>query len=297
MIPRAVANRFANVVGVDLHIAQQEVVLLYALAALGERQILGRLVFKGGTYVRMMVTGDSGRLSEDLDFTNASLPEDPESLLRDSLAAPFYGVQFSVLDPYRTVQRNWACRVGYRHAWDEGQFRLEISFREGTFLPAPRWRPLRQIYFSELPFSVPEIASLQREEAIAEKLRAVQQRATERDLYDAVRYGQKGFDEHLVRLLAVGKLWNERERFDPDRILATLSNGRRDWPDLRRLIGRARQRDWNRLAAEAGTRFGFLRDLTEFERRLIEDARSHRLRSELERVLVPYRTRAVMGSG
>jgi len=31
MIPRTVANRFANRMGVDLHIAQQEVVLLYAL--------------------------------------------------------------------------------------------------------------------------------------------------------------------------------------------------------------------------------------------------------------------------
>lgn len=34
MIPRVVANRFANVLGVDLHLAQQEVVLLYALSAL-----------------------------------------------------------------------------------------------------------------------------------------------------------------------------------------------------------------------------------------------------------------------
>lgn len=51
--------------GVDLHIAQQEVVLLYALDALGSRGIVDGLVFRGGTYVRMMVTGDP-------DFTKAA---------------------------------------------------------------------------------------------------------------------------------------------------------------------------------------------------------------------------------
>ncbi len=288
MIPRPVANRFANVMGVDLHIAQQEIVLLYALGALAHHRLTDRLVFKGGTYVRMMVTGDAGRLSEDLDFTNAGLPLDPEATFHEAFAEPFFGVRFSVVDPYRTSQRNWACRVAYAHDWDEGRFRLEISYRETPFLPPPRWRPLRQSYFAALPFEPPEIPSLRREEAIAEKLRAIQQRATERDLYDAIRYGQKGFDQDLVRILAVGKLWNERERFDPDRVLATLSEGRREWPDLERLIGRTRQRDWNRLTAEAAGRFAFLRDLTPFERRLVEDARRHTLRPELRSALSRY---------
>jgi predicted nucleotidyltransferase component of viral defense system len=88
LIPRAVANRFANRMGVDLHIAQQEVVLLYALDALATQGLADRLIFKGGTYVRMMVTGDAGRLSEDLDFTNAGLPEDPQSLLDSAFSTP-----------------------------------------------------------------------------------------------------------------------------------------------------------------------------------------------------------------
>jgi len=126
------------------------------------------------------------------------------------------------------------------------------------------------------------------EESLAEKLRAIQQRATERDLYDAIRYGRKGFDEGLVRLLAVGKLWNDRERFEPDRVLRTLSEGRREWPDLERLIGRTRRRDWNRESAEAAQRFAFLRTLTEFEVSLAADARRHALRSEFERHLERY---------
>jgi len=288
MIPRTVANRFANRMGVDLHIAQQEVVLLYALNALATHGVVERLVFKGGTYVRMMITGDAGRLSEDLDFTNLGLPEDPQPLLDAAFAAPHFGVQFRVTEPYRTAARNWACGIAYRHEWDEGRFRLEISYRESPFLPAARWRPISQLYFSDLPFTPPEVPSLRIEEAVAEKLRAIQQRATERDLYDAARYGQKGFDQELVRLLAVGKLWNDREAFDPDRILGTLAKGRKEWPDLDRLIGRARRQNWNRLAEEAARRFAFVRDLTPFERDLVADARRHQLRTKLEEALHPY---------
>ena len=289
MIPRAAANRFADRMGVDLHIAQQEVVLLYALEALRSGGLLDRLVFKGGTYLRLMITGDAGRLSEDLDFSNAGLPEDPEPLFRRCFEEEHHGVRFSLLGPYRTARRNWASRVGYRHSWDEGEFRLEISYREELFLPPRRWTPVPQPYFTALPFPPPEIPSLRIEESLAEKLRAIQQRATERDLYDAMRYGRKGFDQELVRLLAVGKLWNDRERFDPDRILRTLSEGRREWPDLERLIGRSRRKDWNREAAEAARRFAFLTALSPFERALLDDVRRHSLRAELERRLARYR--------
>ncbi len=288
MIPRSVANRFADRMGVDLHLAQQEIVLLYALDALASGGVLDHLAFKGGTYLRIMVTGDVGRLSEDLDFTNLGLPEEPENILASAFAAEHHGVRFRVLDPYRTAQRNWACQVGYAHAWDEGQFRLEISYRERPFLPPRRWAPLPQPYFAALPFVPPEIPSLRVEEALAEKLRAIQQRATERDLYDAMRYGRRGFDADLVRLLAVAKLWNDREALDPERILATLAAGRREWPDLDRLIGRARRRDWNREAAAAAERFRFLRELTPFEKTLVDDARRHALRRELQDRLSGY---------
>lgn len=288
MISRLEANRFANVMGVDLHIAQQEIVLLYALETLAAEGVADRLVFKGGTYLRLMVTGDTGRLSEDLDFTNRSLPPDPQSLLEEALAHSRFGVRFRLREPYRTEGRNWASIVAYEHEWDAGQFRLEISYREPTLLPPKRWAPVPQTYFRALPFPPPEVPCLRLEEGLAEKLRAIQQRATERDLYDAVRYAKKGFDADLVRLLAVAKLWSDREPFDPDRVLRTLREGRREWPDLERLIGRARRRDWNRETAEAAGRFEFLRALTPFERRLLADVRHHSLKGELRAALDPY---------
>ncbi len=291
MIPRAEANRFANVMGVDLHIAQQEVVLLYALDALAAQRVTDRLVFKGGTYLRLMVTGDTGRLSEDLDFTNRGLPPDPRPTLDSAFAGAHFGVRFTVEEPYRTEGRNWACAVAYSHEWDAGRFRLEISYREPPLLPPRLWEPTDQPYFRALPFLPPKVPCLRLEEGLAEKLRAIQQRATERDLYDAVRYGRKGFDKELVRLLAVAKLWNDRQIFDPGKLLSTLREGRREWPDLERLIGRARRRDWNREVAEAATRFAFLQDLTPFELRLIADVRRHQLRMELVERLQRYALR------
>ena len=281
MIPRTEANRFANVMGVDLHIAQQEVVLLYALDALAVRGVTDRLVFKGGTYLRLMVTGDTGRLSEDLDFTNRTLPEDPQPILDEAFREPHHGVRLAVKDPYRTAGRNWAASISYEHEWDAGQFRLEISYREPPFLAPREWEPVPQPYFRALPFHPPKIPCLRIEEGLAEKLRAIQQRATERDLYDAVRYGKKGFDPDLVRLLAVAKLWNDHEAFDAPKILRTLREGRREWPDLERLIGRTRRRDWNREVAEAAKRFSFLEHLSPFELRLLEDVRRHALRPAL----------------
>ena len=288
MIPRSVANRFANVMGVDLHIAQQEIVLVYALDALASAGLLDRLAFKGGTYLRMMVTGDVGRLSEDLDFTNLGLPDDPEAEISRAFADAHFGVRFRVVDPYRTTRRNWGASVGYEHEWDAGRFRLEVSYRESPLLPPLRWAPLPQPYFASLPFRLPEIPSLRMEEALAEKLRAIQQRATERDLYDAARYGRKGFDPDLVRLLAAAKLWTDRQALDPETILRTLAEGRRDWPDLDRLIGRRRRKNWNDEVAEAALRFRFLRDLTPFERALGEDARRHAMRADLEDRLKAY---------
>jgi predicted nucleotidyltransferase component of viral defense system len=288
MIPRAVANRFADRMGVDLHIAQQEIVLLYALDALASHRVTEKLVFKGGTYLRMMVTGDVGRLSEDLDFTNRGLPDDPEPELAAAFTTDHYDVRFRIFEPYRTSRGSWACQVRYSHEWDAGQFRLEISYRETPFLPPQTWAPVEQPYFKALPFTPPEIPSLRVEEALAEKLRAIQQRATERDLYDAVRYGSRGFQPELVRLLAVAKLWNDREAFDPDRVLRTLMEGRREWPDLERLIGRRRWRNWNRECAETARRFRFLRELTGFERNLIADARRHLMKKELQERLEFY---------
>ncbi|HLF06266.1 MAG TPA: nucleotidyl transferase AbiEii/AbiGii toxin family protein [Thermoplasmata archaeon] len=281
MIGRPVANRFADQAGVDLHVAQQEIVLLYALERLATSSVLSGLAFKGGSYLRKMLLGSAGRLSEDLDFTANGLRKDPEVPVSRAFGEEANGVRFRIEDPYRTSRGNWACSVKYSHHWDEGQFQLEISYRERPSLPVESRAPIPQAYFEKLEFTPPPVPCLRVEEALAEKLRAAQQRATERDLFDLTQYAKMKFDERLVRRLAVAKLWNVRERFDPERIVDTLEKGRKGWPDLERLIAMSRRKDWNGECRVAARRFKFLLVLDEFERRLIADHRRHRLAAEM----------------
>ena len=53
----------------DKLVAELDVVLTYALDALVEGGVMADLAFKGGTCLRKLVFGSSGRFSEDLDFT------------------------------------------------------------------------------------------------------------------------------------------------------------------------------------------------------------------------------------
>lgn len=280
MIPKQTVNRFAHQSSADLHVAQQDVVLTYALDLLQTRGILDGLAFKGGTYLRKMILGKDGRFSEDLDFTAAGIASDPQPVLAAAFKDPHHGVQFELAKPMFT-ENNWRSSVAYKHEWDEGTFTLEVSYREAPFLPLEKKPLLPQLYFDDLPFKPAAVPCLQLPEALAEKLRATQQRASERDVYDLTRYATKTIREDTVRLLAVAKLWSAHEPFDPERLLGRLSEERRDWPDLRHLLGRKDKTNWNYEAKKAVKRFAFLRNLTDFEKRVIADARRHAIEKEL----------------
>jgi predicted nucleotidyltransferase component of viral defense system len=53
----------------DKLVAERDVALTYALRALLDAGVAGHLAFKGGTCLRKLVFGSSGRFSEDLEFT------------------------------------------------------------------------------------------------------------------------------------------------------------------------------------------------------------------------------------
>ncbi|MGH3680804.1 MAG: nucleotidyl transferase AbiEii/AbiGii toxin family protein [Natronosporangium sp.] len=61
----------------DQLIAERDVVLTYALRGLYDTGVMNELAFKGGTCLRKLVFGSSGRFSEDLDFTlDTDRPDD-----------------------------------------------------------------------------------------------------------------------------------------------------------------------------------------------------------------------------
>jgi hypothetical protein len=130
------------------------VVLTYALRALYDRRVLDELAFKGGTCLRKIVFGATGRFSEDLDFTLTAA--DAQAVLTefyDVFNSDHYGVSLSLDDWYET-EDGFGMEVEYHHDWNNaGRFRLQVSSREKPTLPVVPRPLIDQIYFETLEFS------------------------------------------------------------------------------------------------------------------------------------------------
>lgn len=264
----------------DKLVAERDVVLTYVLRALDDAEVMKHLAFKGGTCLRKTVFGSAGRFSDDLDFTlDTDEPEDDVLIaIVDVFNRDHYGISFTFDEYYKTDgDTSFGGEVGYRHAWNAaGRFRLQVSLRERPTLPAAP-RPLKpQAYFSYLEFEPCEVRSLEVIEMIAEKVRAAFQRAKVRDLYDLHCFATMPFDGERLRRLAVLKLWQVQDPFEPDAFFERIRSGAYDWDDLHRLVRASERLDAEEILRTVETRFAFLRDLSELERRLIGDARAGR---------------------
>jgi len=110
----------------DQLIAERDVVLTYALRGLYDTGVMNELAFKGGTCLRKLVFGSSGRFSEDLDFTlDTDRPDD--DVLTDLVEAfnrEHHGITFTFDTYYKTDDdASFGGDVLYQHAWnDAGRF-------------------------------------------------------------------------------------------------------------------------------------------------------------------------------
>ena len=295
MLTRPQVQRYAAESGLrDLMIAEKEVILTFLLQLLSERGILNRLAFKGGTCLRKMFVGSQGRFSTDLDFTGLEA-HDHEDVILEMMAAfdqPFHGIQFSILDEgyYETQDGlSWGVNPAYVHDWNAGasEIKLQISRRETPTLPPERRAQLEQSYFQHLPFAPADIVCLALAEIIAEKIRACYQRNKARDIYDLGMFATRPLEQPLIRRLVVLKLWQARDRFDPDRLMRKFEDGNEfDWDDLAQLVRRGAVIDRRRITADCVRGFRFLADLTDEERALARDQhqREHDLWTRLRAV-------------
>ncbi len=276
----------------DKLVAERDVVLTYALRGLIDNGVMDHLAFKGGTCLRKMIFGSSGRFSEDLDFTlDSERPEDDVLLdLVESLNREHYGISFVFDEYYKTEgDTSFGGDVTYSHAWnDAGRFRLQVSIRERPTLPVQSRGMKHQTYFNHLEIDLFEVRSLQVIEMIAEKVRAAYQRAKVRDLYDLHCFAATVFDGELLRRMTVLKLWQARDPFDPNAFFEKLRGGIYDWEDLRRLVRTSDPIEPEQIIRSVEGRFAVLHQLTELEQQLIADAKSgwteslaNRLRSEI----------------
>jgi predicted nucleotidyltransferase component of viral defense system len=272
-------------------VAERDVVLTYALRALADAGLLEHLVFKGGSCLRKVFLGRSGRFSEDLDFTATGI-SDPDSLILAIVETfdgqSYHGITYSVKnDDFYVREDRRACgaRVGYRHEWNpSAQLTLDVSLREEPVLGVQTLPLVSDSYFKYLEFEPPLVPILYFEEMVAEKIRAAYQRRTTRDVYDLYLFRLRPFDRNLVRTLAVLKLWLVGDVFAPERFFAGLESERYDWGDLARLVRRDRRPESGAMIAGCLDSYGFLRDLSADESELTKDP--HRRRGDLyERIV------------
>ncbi len=280
MLTRAQVQRYAADSGLrDMMIAEKEVVLTFLLQLFTERGILDRLAFKGGTCLRKMHFGNQGRFSTDLDFTGLEEHDHEDVILEmmDAFEQPFHDLRFSIPDGsyYETADGlSWGVNPAYVHGWNEAgsEIKLQISRRETPTLGTEHLAQMEQSYFRFLPFARAQITCLALPEIIAEKIRACYQRSKARDIYDLGIFATKPLDQALIRRLVVLKLWQARDRFEPDRLLQKFRDGREfDWDDLRDLVRRGAVIDRDRITADCARGFAFLADLSDDERALAGD--------------------------
>ncbi len=280
MLTQAQVQRYSAESGLrDIMIAEKEVVLTFLLQLLSERGILGRLAFKGGTCLRKMFLGGQGRFSTDLDFTGLEEHdhEDVVLAMMEAFEAPYHGIQFSIPDEgyYETQDGlSWGVNPAYQHEWNQGEseIKLQISRRETPTLATERRAQIEQSYFRFLPFAPAELTCLALPEILAEKIRACYQRNKARDIFDLGIFATRPLDQPLIRRLVVLKLWQARDRFDPERLMQKFRDGRDfDWDDLRQLLRRTVNVDRDRITADCTRGFAFLAELTDDERALASD--------------------------
>jgi predicted nucleotidyltransferase component of viral defense system len=292
VIEKKLVDRYAHQSGVkDQLVAEREVVLTYALHALGEAKALDLLAFKGGTCLRKIVFGSAGRFSEDLDFT-LSGHDDQAALtaLYEVLNREHHGVTFALGDEWYETDDGFGMQVQYRHAWNaSGRFRIQVSTRETPTLGVLPRPMVEQLYFKELEFEPFEVPCLEPIEMAAEKVRAAFQRAKVRDLYDLHLLVRQKFEGDLLRGLVVLKLWQLRDSFDPSDFFNKLRGGDYDWDDLRRLLRPSERVEQQDIIAGIEVHFRALRNLTALEDHIVADAKKgarneplgERLRAEI----------------
>lgn len=152
MIEKRLVQWYASDAGVDLDIAEREIVLTYVLSILSDKGLLNHLAFKGGTAIRKLYLGGTGRFSLDLDFS-AIGDVTPDALVLDLIGLLhgqiYHGLTFTIPSPdYYATDDSCGAEITYRHDWvTAGRFGVQISFRARPLLPVTPTPLRRERYF------------------------------------------------------------------------------------------------------------------------------------------------------
>lgn len=293
MVPLAIVRQYAVGQQIAYEVADQEIVLHYALALLNEAGIVGRpepgappgaLLFKGGTALRKCVFGSTGRFSQDIDL-DAMHENGFEAEIEAAFAerTPFHGIAFSIPHFRYSDDGNFSGTIEYEHERRGGRFELQISYRLHPILDS-RDLPLQeQSYFARVEFEPPLLHGLDPYEMIGEKIMACNRRfgGSATGVYDLYLWAGRPFSEALVRRLAVLKAWTDQRStrpYRPDEVLRQIQPRSFRWTDIGGLVPRRIESDPARICAAVRDRFAFLADCSDEERAILDDQAAHRER-------------------
>ena len=277
----------------DISKVEIDIILTYLLQLFVEKGIVEHIAFKGGTMLRKMVFGARGRLSTDLDFTARTdiSRDDVMTMMLDALARPYRGLSFQLKDKdwYLTDDGCAANPICSHEDNEQGvNIKLQVSLRERPILPVLAVPQLEQEYFKLLDFKPAAIPSLALEEAIAEKIRAANQRSKIRDLHDLSEIAGRNPNRDLVRPLAVLKLWNSGDGLNYERFAERVrGGGDYDIADLTNLLRKDQKPDLQGMIRRVVDGFRFLSDLTASERMLATDTQRKR-QKEAEALIASF---------
>ncbi len=283
LLEKKYANLYARSSGVGLREAERDIILTYFLHVLSTN-ILSQLAFKGGTCLKKTYFGKTGRFSMDLDFTSISisleeLPDIFYALIHEKI---HYKISFKIVE-YNVKPESYFAVVEYSHTWNAGdKFEFQVSFREQPILSPIETQLVVVNYFKYLQFQNVPIRCLQKEELLAEKIRATFQRIRSRDLYDLYQFTERPINRELLKTLVVLKCWNARDPFDAEKLFETIRTAKYDWDDLQRLVRRDQCPPQEKVIRRVLENYDFLRDLEEDHLKIVKDSKTHKKKKLIE---------------
>jgi predicted nucleotidyltransferase component of viral defense system len=277
---------YARSSGVDETSAERDIVLTYVLRILSN-DLLHQLAFKGGTCLKKVYFGKTGRFSMDLDFTATNIKlEKLRSNIKQLLHNKnIYGLHFEIIDE-NIRSESYLAVLEYSHKWNPGsQFELQVSYREKPALPMIKIPLFNELYFKYSEFQKFAVYCMYKEELLSEKLRAALQRIRSRDLYDLYLFTKQHYDRNIVKKLAVIKCWNVKEPFDPKALLKKVTDEEYDWDDLKRLVRKGNLPSPENLIESVSKEYSYLKDLDKQLLRITQDSRAHKEEKLVAKIL------------
>ena len=256
------------------------------LGHLVDAGIFEHLVFKGGTALRKTYAGNAGRFSTDLDFSLRTAGEDP-AVIQDLLSETIDGTAIDGFSYKVEIRRDRPTVVYETPFGQPGALTTKLDVGPPVWLePVEKgWveLPVHRAY--QLPSAVPVMAI---EENIAEKIARLNRLTPARDVYDLVWLAKTSphsqFDRALVRRLAILKCWVDVNGLHAPSVswlgppgADVLKTG--EWLRLRAArefddesIGvlATPAPDLDRLASDLQSRYSFLGEVDDLDRRLLD---------------------------